>query len=312
MVGTQTALQETRKQELSTGDETEKVLSNVLALAGKCAMNTLRGVPEQVKTLRIARTTIEMEREMSSKPFMLMLQSLCGHELGFGADKNYDDKTIRRAAMVALIKEARMTSFDGAEWMILAGKCYLCKPYYRRRLAEMDGITNVVVRTEAPEQNDTQTSYVPVTVELRDNSKLRRWDFRKSADKTGEVRDHRIPVRVNSGMIVDGILGKAESKALRRVYAELSGEDIPDEPEFESAPESAPIVQDIKQMIKDQPAEERFIFAQEAIDNSDTLAAVGVALKVFLADMSEDDAVKLAEHAERRREAIRQSRGDKQ
>jgi len=62
----------------------------------------------------------------------------------------------------------------------------------------------------------------------------------------------------------------------------------------------------------DGVAEEIFLAAQQAIDTCESLQAVADTIKACLADMPEDDAVKLAEHAERRREAIRQSRGDKQ
>lgn len=204
--------------------DTEVALSAIMNTAHRCALPALRGLSQVQRTLAIARGTMELDRAMTAKPIMEMLRHLAGNELGFAVDKKYEDAILRRAATVALLKGARLTSFDGPEWMIIGGKTYLCKPFYRRMLLELPNVANLVVRCQAHEQTETNTAYVPIVVTLRVDSKLRTWRF---IEKDGI--DERIAVRVNAGMIVDAILGKAESKALRRIYVELAGEELPDD-----------------------------------------------------------------------------------
>lgn len=216
---------------------TEETLQNIFAVASQCNVMALRGLPQATKTFRRARGMAQLDSAMSDARVMGLIKQFAGSQIGFGMDKpKYDDVVLRRCALIALLKGASLESIDGPEWMIIGEKTYLCKPFYQRILREMEGIANIVVRPGRHEQTEANTAYVPVVVELRDHGRLRRWEF-----VTTPESDSRIPVRVNAGMIVDAILGKAEAKALRRVYAELSGEDISDEP-----PEQAESVFDAK------------------------------------------------------------------
>jgi recombination protein RecT len=62
----------------------------------------------------------------------------------------------------------------------------------------------------------------------------------------------------------------------------------------------------------DQASEELFLTSQSALESCESLQEVADTLKQCLADMPEEDAVKLAEVAEAQRNKIRLSRGDKQ
>lgn len=290
---------------------TEEQLARIMTVASQCSAPALRGMDEASKTFRIARATMELDKAMSSQQVMAMFKSLAGSELGFGADdiKKYDDKQIRRAAIVSLMKGARLTSFDGPEWMLLAGKCYLCKPFYRRILEEMEGITNVVVRTARHEQPDTSTAYVPVCVELRDNGRLRRWEFQ---NKDGQ--DCRIAVRINAGMIVDAILGKAEAKALRRVYHELAGEDISDEEPavgFLDARTAKPSPPQSDTPTIPAQEQERVEAIHQMLKTCETIQEVNNTIKSCRKGLSDAATCALDGYAEGRREQIRSQRGER-
>lgn len=298
----------------ATLDHTESVMLKIVEIASSCSPSATRNLPEHVKTVRIARKSLEMDKAMADdKQFMAMIKSLCGNEFGFGADKDYDEKTIRRAVMTALVRGANLSSYTGPEWMILSGKCYLCKPYYLRKLRELDGISNVVVRQEKHEQLEASTAYVPVTVELRDNQKLRRWEFTKHTDKNGVERDYRIPVRVNSGMIVDGIHGKAEAKALNKVYTELTGEVIDDYEDGEPPQEllANESTETVVEPLIGTPSsdeltdiEEATIITREQIDHAETAAEVAKIIKEMPSKLPADVREELCVFASKKQEKL--------
>ena len=146
---------------------------------------------------------------------------LAGSPLGFLTDRDQDDKkgpypehVIRDAAVEALISGARLI---GNEFNVIAGKCYLTKAYFARQLASLVDELEII---EGVPETHKHGALVPVIAKWKQGGRSQRIE----CVKDGET-DHRIPVRVNAGMGVDAILGKAHRKIYARIYRQVTGSD---------------------------------------------------------------------------------------
>lgn len=138
-----------------------------------------------------------------------VLMELQGTALGFRTDKDpqgYAADVVRDCAIEASMYGARMV---GGEVTIIAGKAYLSKPYFERRLAELPGLTDLKVNFGVP-RGANGGAVVPSRAD---------WVFNGKADSI----DAEIPVRMNSSMGADAALGKATRKLLARVLQRVTG-----------------------------------------------------------------------------------------
>lgn len=171
-------------------------------------------------------TAVAMARGMTAirdgmQPLMGSLMQLMGTPLGFRTDRDsggnkYTAEQVRDALIVGLMRGLRVV---GNEINIIGGNCYATKEGMKRLVKEYPGVTNLRIQFGVP-QAMKDGALVPATVTWRLNGVADAMDCAESAEG-----DRRIPVRVNSGMGVDAILGKAESKIYRRLYLLLTGTD---------------------------------------------------------------------------------------
>lgn len=158
--------------------------------------------------------------------------------LGFLTDKpqgGYPAEVVRDVLIEATLRGFLPVA---NEFNIIAGRFYAAKNGWWRRLMEWPGLTNLEVETEIVAKFP-DGALVPVRASwlLNGVADGADWTLGKDAE-TGEVVDRRIPVRVNQGMIIDAILGKALAKAYRRIVLKLSGDSLLIPPEEEPALET--------------------------------------------------------------------------
>jgi hypothetical protein len=168
-------------------------------------------------------------REAITAGIMSDLLKLANTPLGFRTDRgpgsaggkeNYPDSIIKDCLIQALIRGLRPT---GNEFNIIAGNMYVTKDGFRRLLREFPGLSGLQLDIGTPKAHG-EGAIVPCKAAWLIDGQP------QSIDCTGE---YSIPVK---GVGVDLLVGKAESKLLRRIYQRLVGSDIAD---IASAEESA-------------------------------------------------------------------------
>lgn len=170
----------------------------------------------------------ELVREMPE--FQNQLMELQGSALGFRTDKDKDGgyqwPVVAECFLEAAIRGARPT---GNEFNIISERAYLTKEYFARRVQEFPGLSDLKLSPGVPTVKPNATgAIVPYRAEWRLN---------------GEAfnLEREIPIRVNSGMGADAILGKATRKILAAVYGRLTGSEltVPDG-EIDDGPQGPP------------------------------------------------------------------------
>jgi hypothetical protein len=159
---------------------------------------------------------------------MQPILALQGSSLGFKTDKDsvggYDLDTVRNCTI-----EAWLRGFNhvGNEFNIIAGRFYGAKAGFERLVKTHPGLMNLEVAKGNPEIVG-QVAYVTARAVWKLDSKSDEMEFSRRKLPSGQEIDLRVPVRVNSGMGIDAILGKADRKIYAAIYARISGETIPD------------------------------------------------------------------------------------
>ena len=196
------------------------ILENAVA---QCGMEQIAKDGHFTKALKLA-SGIQMLTNAITPAIMVDIMALQGCGLGFKTDKVYDQATVKMCLIEALLLGAYPV---GNEFNIIAGRPYLTKEFYTRKLREFPGLS-FVATPGVPATVGDKGALVPFTITWSLNGRVGTFERlpRKQAD--GSVVDERIVVRVNSGMGADAIIGKATRKAYKALYDSLSGRTTPD------------------------------------------------------------------------------------
>jgi hypothetical protein len=183
----------------------------------QCSAQQLAGLSPISRTLRLAEG-METLRKNLQGDLLANIKALANTKLGFltdrppGSDKTYADWQIRDCCIEAMIRGA---SVIGNEFNIIAGTCYLTKEFFERALREWPGLSHLRLLEGVP-TTATAGCLVPYHAS---------WEVYGVPDELhcdhNSDGDFRIPVRVNAGMGVDAILGKAKRKMLARIFSRL-------------------------------------------------------------------------------------------
>ena len=215
----------------------------------------------------IAKAVRRLE-QLITPAMMADVMALQGSPLGFLTDKDptdkhpdwkgYDEETVKRVLIEATIRGFRPV---GNEFNIIGKRLYVAKNGWRRRVAEWPGVTNTRARLFVPRPREGYT-VVPAIAEWRLDG------VRQTLDCRGE---ESIPVRVNEGMIVDAILGKAEAKLWHRVMDFLAGQTGEPDPEDTPAEEAGEPVQEGPPPDPLGPAVREYLARMETVATPDAL-----------------------------------------
>lgn len=159
---------------------------------------------------------------------MADVMSLRGHTLGFRTDKDgkpteYAVDVVRPAFIEATIRGFRPVN---NEFNIIAGRFYGCKNGFTRLVRTFPGLTNFEDSLGVPDRQGGRAFVSYVASWLLDGEEMH-YERAKKRRPDGTEHDDRISVRVNEGMIDDGILGKATRKAFAGIYDLLTGHTVP-------------------------------------------------------------------------------------
>ena len=176
------------------------------------AVNTLAGRFE--RTFGMASAMVELQTALDQQGVMDNIMSLQGSPLGFRTDKDktggYPVEVVRDCMIEATMQGVYPV---GNEFNIIAGRCYITKEGYGRKLKELPGVTNLVE--------------LPGIPAMKPNGAV--VEMRMVCDYAGEHTDETLPfaIRVNSGMGSDAILGKATRKARKWLFEKVTGIETP-------------------------------------------------------------------------------------
>lgn len=171
------------------------------------AFSKMRGIAQHVQAMRAALTPEVLAdiRAMQNTP------------LGFLTDRKdgYNDDTLRECAIEAA---ARGVQIAGNHFNILAGRCYITKDgfsYLMKKLVQKGIVRDLRIIPGLPE-----ISGASAKVRMRGE-----WKGKDGKDQNLELE---LPIKVNAHMGDDAILGKAERKLRKRIYEQITGNEVAD------------------------------------------------------------------------------------
>lgn len=214
----------------------EQQLANVESIVDQCGFAAVTHLGHFTRAIRMA-TGIRMLREAITKEMMLDIMALQNTKLGFRTDhtgrnntpNGYTEDVVKTCFIEAMMYGALPV---GNEWNIIADSTYLTKEFYTRKLNELPGLEYVPMPGVPVIEEGGKRARVPFVVSWAYRGRPGKLErvLRKFKNESGveEMHDERIPVRVNSGMGDDAVIGKATRKMFKAVYDLLSGIQTPD------------------------------------------------------------------------------------
>jgi hypothetical protein len=186
----------------------------------ECGVMAVREQPPFMQAIRMAYGIKTIKEALPDQFIRDNFMPLQNSALGFLTDakEGYAIDVVRDVLCEALLRGFMPV---GNEFNIIAGRFYGAKNGFERIVREFPGMRDLWFELGVPHMAGDKGALVPVVA---------RWHFEGVADellcvdktKDGGI-DARIPVRVNSGMGADGILGKATRKMYARIYQRLTG-----------------------------------------------------------------------------------------
>ena len=168
------------------------------------------GTSHFAKALAVGRAYLDITAELTSQ--MKFVAALAGQANGFKTDKQYDEGTIKKCAIDALIAGVHLT---GNQFNIIGGNMYIAQSGWKYKLQSLPGFSFIdVPRFSAPKaaqghvEVDCEQSYVYGGAEIQ--------TFKFTAF-----------VRTNGGSNIDNNLGKAKAKLWHALFEKLTGEVLP-------------------------------------------------------------------------------------
>jgi len=253
---------------------------------------------KMTRALAIADAMQEL-RQLVTQQMLERVKFLQGTDLGFRTDRDdksekgcYPFETLRDVLIEAAV---RGYSPAGNEFNIIAGRFYATKNGLERKVREFPGLTDLRLVEGVPQKMSDGA-----LVEYHADWKLNGRPDEIRCCQNG-ASDTRIACRVNAGMGIDAILGKAKRKMLARIYSRLTGShQSPGESEQDDDRHASP-----------QQATDILTKAKAEIDQSNSLQEV-LDCVVWAHDMLSDAGnAELEAYANEARERIRASRGER-
>lgn len=209
-----------------SGEKTERADEVCVAIEkaiNECGIVAIRELPKFAQAIQMAKGIRSMRLALTDDFVKHGLMPLSGSTLGFLTDLDskpaqdrYGIQVVRDCAIEAMIRGFNVV---GNEFNIISGRFYGTKNGYSRLVAEFKGLTELVLQPGVPELKGDRGALVPFIASWRLHGKPMSIECKAGADGL----DTRIPVKVNSGMGPDAILGKAERKMLFRIYQRVNG-----------------------------------------------------------------------------------------
>lgn len=219
--------------------ELSNQLSLIESIVDECALSAFDGAQNFQRSVQLARG-MKLLKQALTPEIMKDIVELQGSSLGFRTDRDagnngpYAPEVVKECLIEAVLKGARPV---GNEFNIISSRAYMTKEFFTRAVREFPGLTDLKLMPGVPVTNpDKSGALVPYVVTWRLNGTPQSIERMLTKLPDGSPLDERIPIRVNSGMGADAIIGKATRKILAAVHARLTGSDLTDGEADDAAP----------------------------------------------------------------------------
>lgn len=209
---------------LITIDE-QQACDEIFAIAAEASILFYNTDPDANPLLAAISTAnaIQRIRTRLTPNYLSGIMSLQGTKLGFltdrenpkNGDKGYSVDVVRDVLIHALITDFRPT---GNEFNIIGGNLYPTKEGFTRKLNKFPGFSDLDVVLTVPERVGPKLALVGGYATWRLNGRSGFVDSYKS-----ELRDARMPIKMDDYSSDDQILGKAKRKLLSKVFEKVTG-----------------------------------------------------------------------------------------
>ena len=195
--------------------ETALELAKKIDETASAGMTHFLQVGSLASEIQVAQAMVDM-RAMMTAEVMAPIMALQNTDIGFRTDRIYPLETVRDVVIEAKIRGFNVT---GNEFNIIAGRLYIARNGFRRKLTDgrsFKGLNNFRDIYEVPRCSGVEKELV-----IKCSAT---WSYNGVLD----TASFEFPVKVNNGMGSDGALGKAERKLCKRVHDFISGINTPD------------------------------------------------------------------------------------
>lgn len=216
---------------MSTSIELSTAIEKVEKVVLECGVMALRDQPAMMQAIQLAQGVKALKAIFNKEFIESTFLHLQNTPLGFLTDKpdgGYPGPVVQECLIEALLRGFRPVN---NEWNIIAGRFYGAKNGYERQVHEFPGVSNVEIDLGVPKLAGEKGALVVCEGRWRCNGNKESLWCGPPRDGASTL-DTSIPVKVNSGMGPDAILGKATRKLYARMYQRMSGVVLSDvEPE---------------------------------------------------------------------------------
>jgi len=221
-------------------------------------------------------------RSLLTPEIMKPMMALQGSALGFKTDqdsaKGYSVEVVKDCIIEGALRGLYPV---GNEINIIAGRCYAAKSGLARLVKTYPGLTDLVM-----------TPGIPVN---KEGGTLMPYSAAFKLDGKDHKMDRTFPIRVNSGMIVDAIMGKAKRKMYAAILEHVTGSEISEgEAGDDTLPGSvtgptAAKREPLKEDIKPANVTSETTLANVEASNNDAVTATSAAESSLEAEIAEHD-----------------------
>jgi hypothetical protein len=209
--------------------KTLEALQKIEEIVARVNSPEVADMPAMTQTIVMAAGMRDLREALTIDLVKQIFMPLQGTKLGFRTDQDsksgYPPEVVQIVMLEALLRGLRPI---GNEVNIIGGNLYITKEGMDRLVREWPGMANLDLTPSVPVVKEG-SAVVGFDASWIVNGKPDYLAAHASKDpETGEIKDQRIPVRINAGQGPDAILGKAERKMLARIYKRLSGRTLPD------------------------------------------------------------------------------------
>ena len=198
----------------------EKASTDIEQIVKECGILALRDQPVLIQTITLARGIRALQGVLKQGAVETYFLPLQNSSLGFLTDKpdGYSWEVVRDCVIEAMLRGFRPI---GNEMNIIAGRFYGAKNGFERVVREWDGLSNLEFDLGVPVLAGDKGALVSFRARWALDGEV--MELLGAPPREGEFMDSRIPVKVNSGMGPDAILGKATRKMFARIYNRITG-----------------------------------------------------------------------------------------
>lgn len=208
---TDVAKQSSTELQLIIPEKNLKIASEINKIVSWAVTGTEKGMERLYKKSFAVQKIYELLDDEFMKPIMFLQNKKIGFKTDAKGD-GYSVQTVKDCLVEAMFLGLETT---GNQFNIIAGNCYTTKEGFEGKLSKIENLKKKLVY-DIPKTNAEGVTTVKVLVN---------WQLGDNPPKSETIE---IPIRVNNGMTNDAILGKAQRKAKKWLYEEVTGQEVPD------------------------------------------------------------------------------------